>query len=113
MKTIIAGGRNITDYRLVESAIRNSGFTISEVVCGGAKGVDSIGEEWALIYGLPVVKFPADWNKYGLSAGPRRNRQMAEYAEALVAVWDGKSPGTKNMIDVARELGLTVYVEAA
>lgn len=110
MKTIIAGSRDITDYSLVMEAIQESEFEISEVVSGTAKGVDRLGELWATNHKIPVKHYPADWNKYGKSAGPIRNQEMANYADALIAVWDGKSRGTKNMIDQAKEKGLKVYV---
>jgi hypothetical protein len=111
MKTIIAGGRDITDYQLVLDAIKESQFPISTVVCGGAKGVDSLGERYATEMNLQLNMFIPDWDTHGRAAGPIRNRKMAENAEALIAVWDGKSRGTKNMIETARKLGLLVYVK--
>lgn len=112
MKTIVAGSRTVTDIRHVNEAIHNCGFEeeITEVVSGGAKGVDALGEEWARTRNIPIKVFPADWAKYGNRAGPIRNCQMGDYADALVAVWDGKSSGTKHMIDYARSNGLVVYV---
>lgn len=110
MKTIIAGMRDFYDYEKVSQAVTFSGLCISEVVSGCATGVDALGEKWARERKIPVRKFPADWRKNGKAAGPIRNRQMAEYAEALVAVWDGKSKGTKNMIETARSLGLQTIV---
>ena len=111
MKTIIAGGRDITDYQLVLDAIKESQFPISTVVCGGAKGVDTLGERYATEMNLQLNMFIPDWDTHGRAAGPIRNRKMAENAEALIAVWDGKSRGTKNMIETARKLGLLVYVK--
>ena len=108
MKVIIAGSRTIDDYEAVCRAVENSGFKPTEIVSGGARGVDRLGERWAKEHGVPVKKFSAEWDKYGRSAGYKRNRQMAEYADALVVLWDGKSPGTKHMIDIAIELGLPV-----
>jgi len=111
MKTIIAGSRNIRDYRLVVEAVKQSGFTITEVVSGREpNGVDRLGELWADDHGIPVRLFPADWNKHGRAAGPIRNRQMAEYAEALIAIPAPDSRGTKNMIEEARKRGLQVFV---
>lgn len=110
MKVIIAGSREITDYDIVLKAVKLAQFRITEVVCGKAKGVDTLGEELGLKNGIPVKYFPADWNRHGNAAGYRRNVQMAEYADALIAVWDGKSRGTKHMIDIARDRGLKVYV---
>jgi hypothetical protein len=110
MKTIIAGSREITDYNIVKAAVKASGFPVSEVVSGAARGVDSLGEEYARRHSIPIKRFPADWNRYGRSAGPKRNKQMAEYGDALIAVWDGQSRGTKTMIDFATERGLAVYI---
>lgn len=109
MRVIIAGSRTIKDARLVEEGIRLSGFDITEVVCGCANGVDKLGEAWAIYNQIPVARFPADWDKHGRSAGPIRNAQMAEYADALVAVWDGSSRGTHSMIYSARKAGIPVF----
>jgi hypothetical protein len=111
MKVIIAGGREINDYELVLKAVLNAGFDITAVVSGGAPGVDALGERFAEETGLQLFKFPAEWNKYGRAAGPIRNKVMADFADALIAVWDGKSTGTKNMIEQATKNGLTVHVE--
>jgi hypothetical protein len=110
MKVVIAGSRDITDYDLVEQAIVESGFEITEVVSGTARGVDTLGEQWAMNHATPIKRFPALWDKYQKAAGFIRNRQMACYAEALVAITIG-SPGTKNMIEIARKMGLKVYVK--
>lgn len=110
MKIIIAGGRDITDVNELEQAIRESGFGISEVVSGSVRGADALGQDWAETNGIPVTLFPADWAQYGRGAGPIRNRQMGDYAEALIALWDGRSRGTESMIEYARSKGLKVYV---
>ena len=110
MKVIIAGSRDIDDYSLVEKAVAQSGFEITEVVSGGARGVDFLGEQWALNNHIRTTAFPAQWAAYGRAAGPIRNEKMAQYAEALIAVWDGKSAGTRNMIENAEKRGLKVFV---
>lgn len=110
MKVIIAGGRNFGSVELVSEAVALSGFAVTEVVSGGARGVDSAGEEWAAFAGIPVKRFPADWGKHGRAAGPIRNGEMAAYADALVAIWDGQSRGTADMIHAAKLKGLKVYV---
>ena len=90
MKTIIAGGR---DYFLTEfDESRLDGLDITEVVCGCARGADTGGEMWAQKRGIPVKRFPADWDGLGKGAGPVRNCQMAEYVEALVAFPGGRRP---------------------
>jgi hypothetical protein len=95
---------------VIEKAIDGSGFHITQVVSGGARGVDSLGEMWAKEHDVPVKIFPAQWHVHGRSAGYRRNVEMAKNADALIACWDEVSKGTKHMIDIAREKGLTVYV---
>jgi len=97
MKTIIAGSRDISNYDLVKYTTKQSNFTITEVVSGTAKGIDSLGEKWAQEQGIPIKKFPANWNEHGKAAGPIRNGQMADYADALILIWDGKSRGSANM----------------
>lgn len=108
MKTIIAGSRYFADYTQLH--VECSKHTITEVVSGGAPGADALGERWAEARGIPVTKFPADWRTHKRAAGPIRNAKMARYAEALIAFWDGASPGTKNMIDLAMAAGLKVTV---
>lgn len=112
MKVIIAGSRSANCLLELESAIRKSGlWKIDEVVSGTARGADSLGEKWANDHRIPVKRFPADWDTFGKSAGYRRNEEMARYADALIALWDGESRGTKHMIDIARSKGLSVHVE--
>lgn len=112
MKVIIAGGRNITNYQEVLAAVNRCDFSkeITEVVSGGARGVDSLGEEYAKRTHKDLVVFPADWNQHGKRAGPIRNKQMGDYADALIAVWDGESRGTKHMIDYMTSLNKKVYI---
>lgn len=111
MKVIIAGSRNIVDYEVVKEAIEESQFTLKTIVSGGAKGVDALGEKYADEMNIPLHIYFADWNTHGRAAGPIRNRKMAENADALIAIWDGKSRGTKNMIETAQKLKLFVYVK--
>lgn len=110
MRTIIAGSRTITEYAIVLQAIAASGFKITSVVSGTASGVDRLGERYAREQALPLHQYPAEWVKHGKSAGPIRNRKMADNAEALIAIWDGESSGTRNMIQEALKRSLEVYV---
>jgi hypothetical protein len=112
MKVIIAGGRTFNDYDLL---CQNCDKTLSlqneiEIVSGTANGADKLGEKYANEKGYPIKQFPADWDKYGKSAGYKRNEEMAKYADALIAFWDGKSKGTKHMIDLAKRYELKVKV---
>ncbi len=112
MKTIIAGSRENVRYEDICDAVIASGWTdlITEVVSGTASGADTYGETWAKLFEKPVQRFIPDWKNLGKKAGFVRNQEMAEYADALIAIWDGKSAGTKHMIDSAHALNLQVYV---
>lgn len=113
MKVIIAGSRTIIDYPIFLLAIYNAnimGINIDEIVSGCAKGVDQLGERYAINYNKKLKKFPANWDKYGKSAGYIRNKEMAEYADASIIIWDGKSKGTKHMIDLSNNMKLENYI---
>lgn len=114
MKTIIAGSRWLLDISYVEEATLWAPWPITEVVCGMAPGVDMNGFLWAARHGIPVREFPAAWrDKDGVldkGAGFRRNEQMARYAKALVAVWDGESAGTADMLKRAAKHGLLTSI---
>lgn len=111
MKLIIAGTRTFTDYQMFKTLLHYfiNVLDITEVVSGAAKGVDELGELFAQNQKLPVKIFKADWTTHGKSAGPKRNKQMAEYADALFAICINGSRGTLNMIQQAKEKGLKVY----
>jgi hypothetical protein len=108
-KVIVAGPRDYNNYTAVCDAILDSGVDVTEVVSGGAKGVDSLGERWAKENDVPVKKFVADWNKYGRSAGPLRNKEMVNYADTLIAIVPYTSPGTTNVIKQALDNNLRVF----
>jgi len=112
MKLIIAGSRGVTKYQTVRLAFRRFRYrrAVTTIVSGKAPGVDTLGEEVADEYGLEIMAKPADWLTYGKRAGYIRNGEMAEVADALLAIWDGKSPGTKQMIKLALAKGLYVEV---
>ena len=112
MKVIIAGGRGFNDYDLL---CRKADKILSrqseiEIVSGAARGADKLGERYADERGYTIKRFPADWGTFGKKAGYMRNEDMAEYADALIAFWDGTSKGTKHMIDIARNNDLKVRV---
>ena len=118
-KIIIAGSRTFDDYeglvdcldeQILELTEQNDVIDDIEIVSGGAKGADKLGERYAKEKGYSLKVFKADWNKFGKSAGYRRNEQMAEYADACICFWDGESKGTKHMIDLAEEHDLALIV---
>mgnify|MGYP002623766210 CR=1 FL=1 len=112
-KVIIAGTRDFADYELLKekcdailSNRRNDSSIV--IVSGTARGADRLGERYARERGYRIERYPADWDRDGNSAGPIRNAKMADNANALIAFWDGRSRGTKNMIDTAKAKGLMV-----
>lgn len=116
MKLIIAGGRDIELSHHTIEDLYNILFPIDkfkeyplEVVSGGCSGIDKVGEEWAKLIKAEITVFAADWDTHGKAAGPIRNRQMAEYADALLLIWDGKSRGSGNMKKEMQKLGKTVH----
>jgi hypothetical protein len=110
MKTIIAGSRTITKLETLDKVIANCNWDITEVVSGAARGVDQLGETWAALNQIPCRRFPADWDTHGKAAGPIRNSEMAEYAEACIILWDGSSKGSKDMLNKANAKKLKVYL---
>ncbi len=113
MKTIIAGSRELDSYLILSGVIRKIDWEITEVISGTARGADRLGERWAKNHNIPLKKYVANWRRYGNKAGILRNIEMAEYADALIALWDGESKGTKHMIEIARKKNLKVYVYMA
>lgn len=112
MKVIIAGSRHFETQKVgLEGACEmfsDALGPITEVVCGCAPGIDTLGREWALARNIPVKEFPADWGTHGRAAGPVRNRQMAEYADALILIWDGGSRGSASMKREAERAGIAL-----
>ena len=109
-KVIVAGSRTFQNYPLLCKELDKIRETIECIVCGEAKGADTLGRTYAYDNAIPVKSFPADWQRYGASAGFVRNHQMGDYADELIAFWDGVSPGTKDMIDYMNKLGKKVTV---
>lgn len=118
VNVIIAGSRDFTDekflfnrvgdwVRALPLGVHHQDIT---VFCGGADGADALGLAWARFNGCAVAHYPAKWRDHGKAAGPIRNAEMADDAEILIAFWDGKSKGTRNMIDTALKKGLEVHV---
>lgn len=114
MRTIIAGSRNVKNYKTVLNAIRkaieSSQIRPTCIISGGANGVDKLGEKFARDFEFPLEVYKADWDKYGNKAGYIRNEQMALVSDALIAIWDGTSNGTKHMINLAKKYGVKTYV---
>jgi hypothetical protein len=110
MRVAIIGSRDYPDRTHLDQAIAQSGYEITAVLCGGARGPDTWGKDWAEQRGIPVVDYPADWGRYGKRAGMIRNTEMIAAADAVIALWDGVSRGTAEAIKLARRRGIPVCV---
>ncbi len=122
LRVIIAGGRDFNDYSLLRNSVikiitdKTALPDLAVIVSGMARGADKLGVQFADEMGLEIVRFPADWDGLGKRAGYVRNVEMAKFASEdnndglLIAFWDGKSKGTKHMIDTAKRYGLEVHV---
>lgn len=125
LRVIIAGSRNFDDFSnlkdICDSILENTinkydNFDKVRIISGTARGADQLGEQYAKVAGYEVSKFPADWDNLGKRAGFVRNVEMAKFAVennsvgVLIAFWDGKSKGTKHMIEQAIKYDLKVYV---
>jgi SLOG family YspA-like protein len=105
MRLIIAGSRTFTNYQLLCETLAPQRQHITHVITGGARGADQLGYRWAWKHAIKHQLFRADWARFGKSAGPRRNAQMAQAGDVLIAFWDGQSPGTRHMISCMQQLG--------
>jgi len=116
IRIIIAGGRKFNDYEMLKRTMLkfirklhdHIDFNKIEIISGNANGTDKLGEKFAREYNYNLSVMPAQWDLHGKSAGYVRNNEMLVYAKeadysVLVAFWDGKSKGTKDMIDISRK----------
>lgn len=110
MKVLVCGSRHFNDRELLERVL--GGYPITELIEGEARGADTLAREWAEARGIPVQRYPADWNTYGKRAGPIRNSQMLREGcpDMVVAFRGPNSRGTRNMIDIAITTGVPVKI---
>lgn len=112
MRVIIAGGRDFDDYKLLKEVCDEflKDFNVTEIVSGKSLGADTLGEKYAKERNIPIKEFPANWIKFKKGAGHIRNGEMAEYGDCLIAFYDGKSTGTKNMLEQAYKKKLIMKI---
>lgn len=103
MRLAIIGSRNFDDAELLENTLEPYRKKVTLVVSGGARGADSLGEEWAEAYGIKTLIFKADWSK-GKGAGFLRNIDIIANCDAVIAFWDGRSPGTAHSVQLAKNV---------
>jgi hypothetical protein len=110
MKVIIAGSRTFTYYQCLCQVLAPDRHRITQVLTGGARGAELLGYRWAWKHAVRHQRFRAEWERFGKVAGVRRNHQLAQAGDVLVAFWDGQSPGTSHLIQCMRALGKPVVV---
>lgn len=113
---LIAGCRYFNDYKIAKKYIDYYISNIREkykitIISGGALGADSLGERYARENRFKIKRFLPDWEKYGRSAGPRRNKLMVETADYVICFWDGKSPGTRSTVNYTKAAGKPLRIK--
>ena len=109
LRVAVIGSRNFSNYKLLDAYLYEY-FAPFKLISGGASGADSLAEEFARRRDLKKKIYKAKWQKYGKRAGFVRNEKIVKNCDVVVAFWDGESKGTKMTIDLARKIGLKVYV---
>ena len=115
-RVVVAGCRNYNNYIEAKAFLD---FCLSRIikeneiviVSGGAAGSDALGEKYALENNFKIERHCALWEKYGKSAGPKRNEEMARLADFVICFWDRKSNGTKSMIDFAKKFNKPIRIK--
>lgn len=107
MKVAVVGSRGFTDYDKLSEVL--SEIPITEIISGGAAGADSLAEKFAAVWEIPITILRPDWSK-GRGAGLARNTDIVTAADLVIAFWDGKSPGTRDSIRKAKNMGKEVKV---
>ena len=110
MRMIIAGTRTLVVSSIfLYEVFKTFSLCPTEIVSGHSGEVDLAGERYAQLLNLPIETFPAKWASHGKAAGPIRNKEMADYADVLVLIWDGESRGSLNMKTQMQNLKKPIY----
>ena len=110
MKLAVIGSRGFDNYELVEKVLNEYKDKVTLVISGGAKGADTLGEQWAKNNNINTLIYPAEWEKYGKRAGHIRNTDIINSCEFCIAFWDGKSAGTQDSIKKAQQMKKQVLI---
>lgn len=106
MKVGVIGSRGLTVDNLEQYLPKNT----TEIVSGGAKGIDTCAREYAISHGIKLTEFLPEYSRYGRGAPLKRNLKIIEYADVVIAFWDRQSKGTKNVIENCKKLNVKVDV---
>jgi len=106
---LICGGRHYQNRHMLDQVLDDihTNYRVDLVIHGAAKGADSLAADWAISRGASVISCPADWDKHGRAAGPKRNAHMLTYEPDLVVAFSG-GKGTENMKKLAKKEGIPV-----
>lgn len=114
-RIIVAGCRDFCDYTVakeyIDGCLSELGDSTFIFVSGACRGADMLGERYAKEHGFEIERYPAQWDLLGKSAGPVRNRKMAEVSDLVICFWDGVSRGTRSMIEYAEKIGKAVKIK--
>lgn len=109
-KIAVVGCKSFENFKWIKAVLDTYEPEPFILVSGGAKGVDTLGEEYAKVRGLETIVFPAQWKRYGKAAGPIRNKQIVDASDRMYAFWDCKSSGTRNSIGLAKKKGIPLFI---
>jgi predicted Rossmann fold nucleotide-binding protein DprA/Smf involved in DNA uptake len=104
----IIGSRTFRDYQFMKKVLQ--WYQIAKIISGGAKGADSLAKLYAAEHNIPIAEFLPDWKQFGKSAGFRRNAQIINHCDAVIAFWDGQSKGTQHSVSIAEQTNKPVYI---
>ena len=108
-KVAVVGSRTFNDYDLLKDELESL-ERIDVIVSGGAKGADSLAQQYADEKNIETKIHLPEWEKYGRAAGPKRNQKIIRESDVVVAFWDGKSRGTLSSIKIAEKMGKAIRV---
>lgn len=111
MRVLVCGGRDFDDWGLLDYILSETdkNCPISEIIHGDAKGADFLARVWARWKGITEVRFPANWNEHGRSAGPIRNKQMLDVGMPQIVIAFPGGNGTQDMVQQSIKAGVTVW----
>ena len=110
MKLIITGPCTYTNYQHLCQVLAPDRHRITQVLTGGSRGAEQLGFRWAWQHLVPRHLVRADWERFGKTAGVRRNHQLAQAGDVLLVLGDGQAPGTAHLIQCMQQLGKPVIV---
>lgn len=110
MRIAIIGSRGFNNYTLLQSTLEKYKDKITVVVSGGARGADTLGEQWAKENDKDTDIYLPDWDKHGKGAGFIRNTKIVKNSDGVIAFWDGKSRGTQHSFELCEKFNKPIKI---